>query len=240
MGELYEQFLSRDDLTVHKWHHYFPVYETYFEKYRGHAPKMLEIGVGHGGSSRMFADWLGEGTRITGVDINPGCSAFAVPGKIDIVIGGQADRAFVKGLIDQHGPWDIVLDDGGHTDRQILTSFELLFPHLNDGGVYLIEDTHAHWMSGSFRDHPKGHNILHLVAELFTEMHRWSGDGQKFKHWHVPPPDRDAPTPAPYFTNHVAAIHLFDSIVVIEKQQRVEPFVELRLAGEPRDTDYRI
>lgn len=239
MGDLYDQFVERDDLNVHKWHHYFPIYEQYFGKFRGQAPKMLEIGVYRGGSTRMFADWLGDGTHFTGVDIDPACSGYAVPGKIEIVIGDQADRAFLAKLATENGPWDIVLDDGGHTDNQILTSFELLFPHLKDGGVYLIEDTHAHWMSSLYRDHPQGHNILRLVAELFAEMHRWSGAPGKIDHWHVPPAERP-PTPAPYFTNHVAAIHLFDSIVVIEKKQREEPFVEMREAGKPRATDYRL
>lgn len=239
MGELYDQFLNRDDLTAYKWHHYFPVYETYMQKYRDTAPKMLEIGVWRGGSARMFADWLGAGTHITGVDVDPSCAAYSVPG-IDILIGDQSDRAFLAQLAAEHGPWDIILDDGGHTDRQILTSFEVLFPHLKDGGVYLIEDTHAHWLASSFRDHPKGHNIVHLVAELFSEMHRWTGNAQKFEAWHVPPPDRKAPTPAPYFTSHVAGVHLFDSLVVIDKQQREEPFVEIREAGKPRTTTYRI
>jgi 23S rRNA U2552 (ribose-2'-O)-methylase RlmE/FtsJ len=240
MGELYDQFIARTDLTMHKWHHYFPVYEKSFERYRGKAPKMLEIGVQNGGSSRLFADWLGEGTQITGVDIDPACAQHSIPGKIDILIGDQADVGFLEKLVAEHGPWDIILDDGGHTNNQIITSFQQLFPKLNDGGTYLIEDTHAHWMGEEFRDHPRGLSVVSLVAELFDNMHRWSGDKDKYRRWHVPPGLRGAPAPAPYLTRHVGAVHLYDSIIVVEKARREEPFTELRRAGVARESDYRL
>lgn len=240
MGQLYDQFISRTDLDIHKWHHYFPIYERSFERYRGKAPKMLEIGVQNGGSSRMFADWLGEGTHITGADIDPACAKHSIPGKIDIYIGDQANTDFLDMLIDKHGPWDIILDDGGHTNNQIITSFQRLFPKLNEGGTYLIEDTHAHWMGEEFRDHPRGLSVVSMVADLFDNMHRWSGDKSKFAHWHVPPELRGRPTPAPYLTRHVQAVHLYDSVIVIEKRRREEPFSEARRAGVPRASNYRL
>lgn len=240
MGELYDQFIARDDLDIQKWHHYFPVYESALGRYRGTAPRMLEIGIQNGGSSRLFADWLGDGTRIIGVDIDPNCARFSVPGQIDIHIGDQADPAFLTALATQTGPWDIVLDDGGHTNNQILTSFQALFPALRDGGTYIIEDTHAHWLGANFRDHPRGLSVVSLVADLFDNMHRWTGQAQHFNHWHVPPDQRPEPVPAPYLTRHVAAVHLYDSMIVIEKQRRSEPYAEIRRAGEPRSSSFRI
>ena len=44
------------------------------------------------------------------------------------------------------GGIDIVLDDGSHNMKDIIVSLESLFPMLNDGGVYMIEDLHtAYW-----------------------------------------------------------------------------------------------
>jgi len=240
VGELYDQFIARTDIDIHKWHHYFPIYEKWFERYCGKAPRMLEIGVQNGGSARLFADWLGEGTHVTGADIDPVCAQHAIAGKIDILIGDQADVAFLDRLIARHGPWDIILDDGGHTNNQIITSFQRLFPHLKEGGTYLIEDTHAHWMGGKYRDHPRGLSVVSMVADLFDNMHRWSGDKDQFINWHVPPELRPKTTPAPYLTRHVAGVHLYDSVIVVEKARREEPYSEGRRAGEPRVTNYRL
>jgi SAM-dependent methyltransferase len=240
MGELYEQFLSRTDLDIDKWHHYFPVYEAYLERFRGKAPRMLEIGVQNGGSARLFADWLGQGTRVTGLDIDPTCVAHAVPGTIDIEIGDQADREFMAGLVSRRGPWDIVIDDGGHTNLQIITTFEVVFPHLPDGAVYIIEDTHAHWMHAVYRDHPQGLSVVHLVADLFTKLHGWTGSMERHNHWRTAPESRTSATPASYLTRHVGAVHLYDSMIVVEKTSRDEPFAETRRKGRPRESNYRL
>ncbi|MEQ1717143.1 MAG: class I SAM-dependent methyltransferase [Hyphomicrobium sp.] len=240
MGELYRQFIERNDLDIHKWHDYFPIYERHFATFRGTAPKMLEIGVQRGGSARLFADWLGAGTRITGVDIDERCRAHAVPGLIDIEIGDQTNTAFLGDLARKHGPWNIILDDGGHTDNQILTSFDVLFPHLAEGGIYLIEDTHAHFFDASFRDHPEGKSVVTFVADLFSGMHRWTGEMSRFAHWHVPPPERREPVDAPATTRYIQSVHLYDSVIVIQKKTRHEPFCEVRTRGVARATPFRV
>ena len=38
------------------------------------------------------------------------------------------------------GHFDVVVDDGGHSMEQQLTSFRVLFPLLRPGGIYVIED----------------------------------------------------------------------------------------------------
>lgn len=39
--------------------------------------------------------------------------------------------------------FDIIIDDGGHTMNQQITSFKILFPALKSGGIYVIEDLHT-------------------------------------------------------------------------------------------------
>lgn len=238
MGELYRQFIARDDLDIHKWHDYFPIYERYFTKFRGKTTKMLEIGVQGGGSARLFADWLGPSARMTGLDIDPRCRSHAIPGLIDIEIGDQADRQFLRRVAESLGPWDIILDDGGHTDNQILTSFEELFPFVNDGGIYLIEDTHAHYFDKSFRDHPENKSVVSFVADHFASLHHWTGQMDMFQHWHVPPNQRTRTVEASYNARNISAVHCYDSVIVVEKEQRHEPFCEVRTNGVVRKTAF--
>jgi hypothetical protein len=125
---------------------------------------MVEIGVYHGGSLRLFRDFLGPQARIVGVDINPRCATLAGEG-IEIRIGSQEDRHFLRALTDSLPPIDILIDDGGHTMRQQRITFEELFPRIAPNGVYLCEDLHtAYWPEygggyrrmGSFIEYAKG------------------------------------------------------------------------------------
>jgi hypothetical protein len=61
------------------------------------------------------------------VDINPNCKQFEEPG-VRIEIGDQGDRVFLRTLAASLPPIDILIDDGGHTMRQQINTFEELFP----------------------------------------------------------------------------------------------------------------
>jgi hypothetical protein len=49
-GELLDIFITNKENVVHKWHHYIPLYDKYFSKYRGRQVRFLEIGVSKGGA----------------------------------------------------------------------------------------------------------------------------------------------------------------------------------------------
>jgi hypothetical protein len=59
---------------------------------------------------------------------------------IFVEIGNQADRKFLFEISERFGGFDTVLDDGSHKLEDIITSLEVLFPLLRDGGMYIIED----------------------------------------------------------------------------------------------------
>lgn len=94
---------------------------------------LLEIGVQTGGSIFAFQDYFPD-TEIYGIDFAPIYKAE------NVFIGDQIDTVFLQSVIDRIGAPDIIIDDGGHYSSQIITSFEFLFPKLNNGGFYIIED----------------------------------------------------------------------------------------------------
>ena len=55
-GELHAYFLRNTAKVLHKWVHYFDIYEKHFERFRGKSPVVLEIGVSGGGSLAMWKD----------------------------------------------------------------------------------------------------------------------------------------------------------------------------------------
>jgi hypothetical protein len=198
---LWLDFQTNDRRLIHKWKHYFPVYERHFGRFVNRDVVMIEIGCGEGGSLQMWKRYLGPHARIVGVDIRPHCAKFAED-QIDIRIGDQSEPAFLASLIEEFGAPDIILDDGSHVMSHIKASFDVLYPAVLRNGVYMVEDLHtAYWgefeggvkRKGSFIEHAKD-----LIDELNADHTR----------------DVIEPTA---FTTSTHSIHFYDSIVAFEK-----------------------
>ena len=132
MRDLKSMWHSMNKGTCAKWEHYFEIYERYISKYCDQPVNYLEIGVQAGGSLELMRNYLGPQAHIVGIDIDPACAAIAGNG-FNIHIGSQEDPEFLKSVGDQHKNFDIIIDDGGHTAQQQITSFETLWPYLNIG-----------------------------------------------------------------------------------------------------------
>ena len=200
-GDLAEIYATNQDYEVHKWHHYIPLYDRYFGKYRGTKVKFLEIGVAKGGSLQMWRRFLGDDAVLFGVDLNKKCAQFdGLFGEVRI--GSQDDPEFLKAVVDEMGGVDVVLDDGSHKMPHIETSLRTLYPRLTDGGTYMIEDLHAaYWprFEGGF---DRSSNFFNTVRGILDDMHR---------HYH----HQDLQVPE--MGGSVTGLHVHDSIVVIDK-----------------------
>ncbi len=191
-----------------KWSHYFDVYHRHFERFRGTGATLVEIGVFNGGSLGMWREYLGKGSTVVGVDINPECARYAEPG-IDIVVGDQANRDFLRDLAARYSDISILIDDGGHHMHQQIATFEELYPRLRADGVYLCEDTHTsyheHFGGGLRRDG----TFVELSKSLVDRLNAWQ----------IPQVGM-APD---VFTRSTNSIHFYTSVIVIERQPRSAP-----------------
>lgn len=142
---LWQDFLTNQGRIIHKWVHYFPIYEKHFHGWQNKSLTFLEIGVSKGGSLEMWQRYFGPLATIVGIDINPACKNLEKPG-ISVRIGDQSDPVFLASLIEEFGAPDIVLDDGSHQMKHIMKSFDYLYQKIPKNGVYMVEDLHtAYW-----------------------------------------------------------------------------------------------
>jgi hypothetical protein len=137
--------------TIQKWKHYFEIYDKHFNKFIGKSPIILEIGVSRGGSLDMWNYYFDNKCTIYAVDIDPGCKSLEAeyPGNVNIVIGDQGSPQFWDTFLNNNNTlmFDIIIDDGGHLMNQQILSYEKLYSRVNNGGVYLCEDTHTSYWS---------------------------------------------------------------------------------------------
>lgn len=205
-GPIEEIFFANTGRLAHKWVHYLPIYDRVFAPFRDTAPTMLEIGVSEGGSLEMWRKYFGSDATICGIDIEPAYAGNCDPPN-QIRIGSQADPEFLRRVVNDIGAPDIVLDDGSHVSSHQRASFETLWPLLKVGGLYLIEDVQtAYWphFEGGYR---RPGTAIELAKDLIDDLHGW---------YH----GRDAKLAA---RDEIGAVHVYDSIIVVEKVQRLRP-----------------
>jgi hypothetical protein len=132
-----------------KWQAYFQHYDKQFKAFKQQPIRLLEIGVQAGGSLEIWAQYFKHATLIVGCDIDPACGHLSYEDpRIKILIGDINKKGTVKSLHKLTKTLDIVIDDGSHNTKDVIISFVQLFPHLTDGGTYLIEDLHcSYWES---------------------------------------------------------------------------------------------
>jgi hypothetical protein len=209
MNDLEKYFYSNTGNLIHKWKHYFEVYERHFSKYRGTDVVMVEFGVFQGGSLQMWKNYFGPKAKIYGIDINPKCKMLEED-QVEILIGDQEDRGFLRSLTKLIPRVDILLDDGGHTMKQQITTFEELFPHVDKNGVYLCEDLLTSYrpnFGGGYKDPA---SYIEYSKNFIDQLNAW--------HTHTP-----ETLSVNDFTRTAHSLHYYDSILVIEKHPMEQP-----------------
>lgn len=204
-SELGRDFLAHTGRPMHKWIDYLDLYDRYFAPFRGRPITFLEIGVDRGGSLEMWRRYFGPEATICGIDISPACAEVVTPPSI-VRIGSQEDPAFLRSVVAEIGPPDIILDDGSHIATHQRVSFETLFPLLADGGIYAIEDMHtAYWpeYEGGRR---RAGTAVDLVNHLVDSLNGW---------WHPDPTLADK--------SAILGVHNYESISFIEKGRKERP-----------------
>jgi hypothetical protein len=147
---------------------YFAVYDELLAPYRGRPITFVEVGVLNGGSLHMWRRYLGAEARIIGVDLNPAATRWEADG-FEIVIGDQGEPAFWERFFEAVGPIDILLDDGGHTNRQQVVTTVSALPHLRDGGLLIVEDVHASYLPDF--GNPARHSFMRFALRVAELLH---------------------------------------------------------------------
>jgi len=202
-----------------KWnaHWYAQHYQRHFEHLRRKPLRLLEIGIGGyedprggGESLRMWKAYF-PNAQIFGLDIvdkRPHDEP-----RIRTIIGSQDDEEMLKSVSAQHGPFDIIIDDGSHVNAHILKSFRVLFPLLAENGIYVVEDTQTSYWAEFGGAPPTDHSAP-------TSMNVLKGLVDGLNHREFP---LARPLSPSYLERHVVAMHFYHNLVFVQKGLNDEP-----------------
>jgi hypothetical protein len=120
-------------------HNYTPFYHKMFKDRRNDVTAMLEIGISHGCSLRMWKEYFPK-AMIFGIDSNPACLF-----KEDRILTFCGDQSSEADLLRIMKPtrsigFDLIVDDGSHEPAHQILTAQVLLPYLAHDGVYVIED----------------------------------------------------------------------------------------------------
>lgn len=215
MGFFTEYIPRSGDKVLTKWAHYFDVYDRELKRYRREPVTFLEIGVFRGGSLPMWKEFFHEGSTLVFVDIDPACKAHEITGT-KVEIGNQADPNFLAYLAENYGPFDVVLDDGSHICQHQIATFENLWQHVKNHGVYMVEDCHTSYWPGFGGGYRNEASFIEFAKRLIDKLHSWYTD-------------QDDLFPFDPIARTLHSVRFYDSIVVCEKHTKKTPPTSLTI-----------
>ncbi len=195
-----------------KWdvHWYTPHYNRHFCHIRKKKLNILEIGVGGyenvacGGDSLRMWKYYFPNSMIYSIDI---CDkSFFEEDRIKIFKGDQTDEKFLKKVYAETPGLDIIIDDGSHINKDVITSFKILFPLLKVGGIYVVEDTQTSYWPG-FGGNSYKFNNSRTTMSFFKNK----ADCLNYKEFINP-----EYTPS-YYDKRIVSMHFYHNLVFIYK-----------------------
>jgi len=105
---------------------------------------------------------------------------------------------------------DILIDDGGHRMDQQIATFEELFPHISERGIYLCEDLHTSYWKEYDAGYRDPGSFIEYSKRLIDQLNAWHAQ-------------QDSELSVDAFTRAAYSMHYYDSVLVIEKQPMQQP-----------------
>lgn len=188
---------------------YLPIYDELWTPIRNDLITMLEIGIGKKGSLRIWKEYFPQGT-IIGSDIDS--NKIYQEDRITTLVADQSDPDSMKPVIEL-GPFDIIIDDGGHQMSQQIRSLVIMWPHVKPGGYYVVEDTcTSYWQQFGGNWPTPEYNTMNLLQQLTHEPNKVFIGMQG---WGASRNSREIPQ---FPIKDIFSISFYQSVVILRKK----------------------
>jgi hypothetical protein len=92
---------------------------------------------------------------------------------------------------------------------QQINTFEVLWPAVRDGGVFLLEDLHTSYWPNYDGGHKKPGTFIEYAKDLIDQMNAWHS--------------REESLEVDKYTRTIKGMHVYDSIIVFDKGDVTKP-----------------
>ena len=203
------------------WHNYTKLYAKLFASFKNNKIKFLEIGISEGNSVELWERYFPK-AEMHFIDISSAAIKYQ-PVRAQYHFLDQSNSIELKSFIDKvGGDFDVIIDDGGHTMDQQKVSFNVLFPYVKSGGMYIIEDlSTSYW--ASYGGGPGEKGAPELGVDTTTEMLKQMIDDVNYTGGKMSCADfnkvpKEIVDQMTYNQAHIESIHFYSNICVIFKR----------------------
>ena len=176
LRQLYQEHQGK---VSDKWSIYLDEYERVFSSLRNYPIRLLEIGIQNGGSLEIWSKYFTNAVKLVGCDINHNCRRLTYDNSSIALVVADANLDKTESIIHEHAPtYDLIIDDGSHRSSDIVKSFARYFPHLSDGGLFIVEDLHcSYWQEfeGGLFDSYSSIAFFKQLVDVINHEH-WGAD----------------------------------------------------------------
>ena len=190
-------------------HGFIEIYDRYFSHLKDQKINILEIGIERGDSLRMWREYF-TNASICAIDLHD--RNISVD-NTDILIGDQSDYSFLEIIVKKYKKFDVIIDDGSHQSKHIISSFNFLFNYIADNGLYIIEDLQTSYQpryGGSRFNLRKKNSSMNFIKSLTDSINYEHKDKPFFK--------------KNIFDGFVKSVHFYQNIVFVTKGESVNYF----------------
>ena len=222
---LHNYFINNTSNAIHKPFSYFDLYERYFSRFKGRDINLLEIGVQNGGSTKMWEYYFKKinpdfKINIFGLDIDNRVKSLGIENEnIKLFIGSQSDRDFLRKLKSEIPKIDILIDDGGYRMEEQIITFEEMYPHIKDDGIYWCEDCETSYWKGYYGGGYKNSNsyieYMKNLIDFINAYYATKKDSLEVSN----------------FTNTAYGIYFHENVVVVEKKLRNPYYANIAISS---------
>lgn len=197
----------------HPCHNYVRWYDIYFSPLRENDLSLLELGYFYGHSHNGWDDFFPKG-KIYSVENSPDMIKESKKFNHTVFEGDCEDIVFLEKVMKEIKELDIIIDDAGHKSKQQIESFKYLFPLLNKGGIYIIEDLQTSYWPG-FVDPIQG-STINFIKKRVDDLHYHGQQGCYSDYYMISDEIK-----AKYFNDYeksIESIHMYPGICFIFKR----------------------
>ena len=129
---------KRDNIKIIA-HGYSKFYENYFFEFKNDKVNILEIGSFYGNASAAMFFYF-RNANIFGADINPDMFNYTSKRIKSFFVNSSSVSSIQKNIIDKKIEYKIIIEDASHMLKDQIISLFYLFPILESGGYFIVEE----------------------------------------------------------------------------------------------------
>jgi len=129
---------KRNNIKI-KAHGYSKYYEKFFLELRDQKINILEIGSFYGNASAAMFFYF-KNANIFGADINPDIFNYTSKRIKSFFVNSSSVSSIEKNILDKKIEYKIIIEDASHMLKDQIISLFYLFPILESGGYFIVEE----------------------------------------------------------------------------------------------------